>query len=206
MEAAKSAPMFTTSQQTKAPKTVPSAVCPDRQRPSASPQAMLLLLVALLGLAAAPRGCRGQKGPAAKAPSPAPLPAASGPSPEPSAGGLTSFVTVKDGRFQLDGREWFMTGTNIYYLAQRAADVQCAAGSRRRQQACSRSSAWGDLKTTLWVHDWSFRRWTGCFGDGWVGVNGKDHAGLSTCRPPPESAPESAPKPPLCKPNGRCVR
>lgn len=84
--------------------------------------AMLVVLVALLGLAAPPGGCQGQAEDAGRTPQP--------PSPELALDGLPSFVTVRGGRFQLDGREWFMTGTNIYYLAQRAADVRGAAGGR----------------------------------------------------------------------------
>ena len=35
-------------------------------------------------------------------------------------GGVQGFVTVRDGQFELQGRPWFIAGSNIYYLADRA--------------------------------------------------------------------------------------
>jgi hypothetical protein len=36
-------------------------------------------------------------------------------------GALEGFITVRNGSFELQGKPWFIAGTNIYYLAERAA-------------------------------------------------------------------------------------
>lgn len=99
-----------------------------------APPAMLRLLAALLALAAALGTCWGQASPAG-AGAPAPEVPAGSAGGAPVAEGPSSFVSVQGGRFWLDSREWFMTGTNIYYLAQRAADVNGTFNGRPRPAA-----------------------------------------------------------------------
>ncbi|PSC72392.1 putative WD repeat-containing [Micractinium conductrix] len=61
----------------------------------------------------------------------------------------SGFVSVKNGRFDLNGREWFMTGTNIYYLAQRAADVN---GTRKdTEQSFADAAALGLNVIRTWA-------------------------------------------------------